>query len=134
MRISDWSSDVCSSDLAELVEAPFFLSAREKEKEDGLSTSSGRTGVAFRCGRYWPKSGSDARAMASRAAARRAPALAWHSRCSSAGSLSATMPAPAWTCIVPPLPTDVLRTMHASLEPSGEQYPPPPAHEPAQPG
>src|SRR3546814_16693359 len=92
IRISDWSSDVCSSDLeplsvrAELVEAPFFLSAREKEKEDGLSTSSGRTGVAFRCGRYWPKSGSDARAMASRAAARRAPALAWHSRCSSAGA------------------------------------------------
>src|SRR3546814_5210526 len=43
MRISDWSSDVCSSDLvrAELVEAPFFLcGAKEKNSP---STSSGRT-------------------------------------------------------------------------------------------
>src|SRR3546814_11503032 len=107
MRISDWSSDVCSSDLparrwapagrrgascrpgaprrptgvsasgrknrfrrealgceplsvrAELVEAPFFLSAREKEKEDGLSTSPGRTGVAFRCGQIGRASGRE---------------------------------------------------------------------------
>src|SRR3546814_15497146 len=43
MRISDWSSDVCSSDLAvraELVEAPSFCGATRK---NGPSTSSGRT-------------------------------------------------------------------------------------------
>ena len=38
-----------------------------------------------------------ARVIASRAAARIAPAFASHSRCSAAGSLSATIPAPAWT-------------------------------------
>ena len=40
--------------------------------------------------------------MGSRAAAKRAPAFASHSRCSEAGSLSATMPAPARTSTAQP--------------------------------
>src|SRR3546814_4910336 len=48
MRISDWSSDVCSSDLAvraELVEAPFFL-ARQK-KRAALRQAQGERSLVF---------------------------------------------------------------------------------------
>src|SRR5690606_36130254 len=68
---------------------------------------------------YCPNPGSAAMRAASRAAASSAAALASHSRCSSAGSLSATMPAPAWTCITPSFTTAVLSTMQLSTEPSG---------------
>src|SRR3546814_5556644 len=53
MRISDWSSDVCSSDLTdinsvrvELVEAPLFPLASRKRK-NGPSTGSGRADVGM---------------------------------------------------------------------------------------
>ncbi len=46
---------------------------------------------------HWPNFGSEATRTASRAAAKSAPLLASHSRCSYSGLLSATMPAPAWT-------------------------------------
>src|SRR3546814_16507864 len=50
MRISDWSSDVCSSDL--LVEGPFFLC--DVEEKDGASTSSAQTeGERIRPVRTW---------------------------------------------------------------------------------
>ena len=59
--------------------------------------------------------------IASRAAARIAPALASHSRCSDAGSLSATIPAPACAWIMPSFTTAVRSTMHESIDPSGEK-------------
>src|SRR5690606_7029354 len=55
---------------------------------------------------------------AERAAANSARALLTHSRCSDWASESATMPAPAWTCMTPSLINAVLRAMQVSTFPS----------------
>ena len=66
---------------------------REDRRDDGEDIAE--DGEQCAVSRYCPKPPSAARRMASRAAAKSAPAFASHSRCSDAGSESATMPAPA---------------------------------------
>ena len=56
---------------------------------------------------------------ASSSAASSAASLARHSRCSAAGSESATTPAPAWSRAIPSAITIVRRAMHVSIVPPG---------------
>jgi hypothetical protein len=58
---------------------------------------------------------------ASSAATNRARALFSHSFCSSSGLESATMPAPACTCILPSLMSAVRSTMQLSMSPEAEK-------------
>src|SRR5581483_1217444 len=55
-------------------------------------------------------------------AASSAASLRRHSSCSAAGSLSATMPAPACSSARPSCSTIVLIAIHASSGPSGSEY------------
>src|SRR5262249_19016107 len=69
-------------------------------------------------------------ASASSIAASSAASFARHSRCSAAGSESATTPAPAWSCATPPETTIVRSAMHVSIDPPGSTYPTAPAYGP----
>src|SRR5512139_1989278 len=78
-------------------------------------------------GGYWPRLAALAKRRASSAARNSAFALLMHSCCSKSGSLSATMPAPACTYILPSLINAVRSTMHVSISPAAEKYPTHPA-------
>src|SRR5436853_165554 len=70
---------------------------------------------------YCPRLTALAKRRASSAARNKAFALLMHSCCSKLGSLSATIPAPAWTYITPSLISAVRRTMHVSISPAAEK-------------
>src|SRR5262245_39686588 len=80
----------------------------------------GGQAVGF-CAGYWPRLAALAKRRASSAARNKAFALLMHSCCSKSGSLSATMPAPAWTYMVPSLIRAVRKTMHVSISPPAEK-------------
>src|SRR4029453_4265863 len=61
------------------------------------------------------------RASASSIARSMAASLFRHSSCSSPGTESATIPAPAWRCATPSASTIVLIAMHVSSEPPGSE-------------
>src|SRR5579872_1163419 len=72
-------------------------------------------------GGYWPRLAALAKRRASSAARNRALALLMHSCCSNSGTLSATMPAPAWTYILPSFTKAVRKTMQVSISPAAEK-------------
>src|SRR5690606_23025382 len=109
--------DLCAKLHQVMDEVPGEAVVIVDDKDHGALFSEGRRNRIV----YWPKPASLACTTASRAAANRAPALASHSRRSAAGSESATMPAPAWTCIIPSFTTAVRSTMQLSIDPSGEK-------------
>src|SRR6185369_14845745 len=82
--------------------------------------SEGGQAAGLLCG-YWPRLATLAKRRASSAARNKAFALLMHSCCSKSGSLSATMPAPACTYMVPSLVRAVRRTMHVSIDPAAEK-------------
>src|SRR3546814_2041342 len=49
MRISDWSSDVCSSDLVSVVGAPFESSAASFDASVGVSVEDSGAGAGSAC-------------------------------------------------------------------------------------
>src|SRR5689334_11893212 len=75
-----------------------------------------RTGVG-----YCPRLAALAKRRASSAARNRAFALLMHSCCSKSGTLSATMPAPAWTNIFPSFTSAVRNAMQVSISPAAEK-------------
>src|SRR5262245_47052331 len=70
---------------------------------------------------YCPRRAALANRLASSAARNSALALSTHSCCSNLGLESATMPAPAWTYIVPSLINAVRSTMQLSSSPAAEK-------------
>src|SRR6186997_14377 len=79
-------------------------------------------GQGARCGGgYWPRFAALANRRASSAARNKAFALLMHSCCSKSGSLSATIPAPACTYILPSFTSAVRSTMHVSISPAAEK-------------
>src|SRR6185312_5152956 len=76
---------------------------------------------------HCPRLAALANLRASSAARNSALALLMHSCCSVSGSLSATMPAPACTYILPSLISAVRKTMQVYISPAAEKYPTAPA-------
>src|SRR5581483_209748 len=70
---------------------------------------------------YWPRFAMLAKRRASSAARNKAFALLMHSCCSKSGLLSATIPAPAWTYILPSFTSAVRSTIHVSICPVAEK-------------
>ena len=95
---------------------PQFRDPREL-RLDRMLLQPFRETIARRPERYCPRRELVANRTASSAALHRAPALFTHSRCSYSGTLSATMPAPAWTCICPSFTMAVRSTMQVSISP-----------------
>src|SRR4029078_4813005 len=72
-------------------------------------------------GGYWPRLAALANRRASSAARNKAFALLMHSCCSKSGLLSATMPAPACTYILPSFTSAVRSAMQVSISPAAEK-------------
>src|SRR3974390_1372917 len=75
------------------------------------------------CDLYCPLPAALANLCASSAARNNALALLTHSCCSLSGWESATIPAPAWTYILPSLMRAVGSTMQLSMSPAAEKKP-----------
>src|SRR5690606_33657960 len=80
---------------------------------DDVSLDGGASGgvdLGHRCAAFrWASRRWAVMRLAAGTAMSSARALFWHSRCSSSGTLSATMPAPAWTEAMPSSPMTIVR-------------------------
>src|SRR5580700_4151630 len=102
-----------------LIRTPVFA----QPESHGSSLAMGACGRLKRAfmAAHWPRPAALAKRRASSAARNSALALSTHSCCSRAGSESATIPAPAWTYMVPSLIRAVRRTMQVSISPAAEK-------------
>src|SRR5215813_3887334 len=116
-RLQEWQRG-SQSRLRKIVEAQ--VSARNHQLSK-LNASAKKIAAQIDTDLYCALPAPLANLRASSAARNSALALLTHSSCSLSGSESATMPAPAWTYILPSLMRAVRSTMQLSMSPAAEK-------------